>query len=278
MLKWLRQLDQILRGEATKPALLKDSQFDIPIAGLCVCLILFSAFFGACIGSFNLLHPLDKDAVLTLKDAWMQTLASAVKMPLLFTLTLLITLPSLYVFNALNGSRLSLMSVLRLLVATLGVLIAVLASLGPIVIFFSLCTTSYSFMQLLNVAVCTVAGSLGLAFLLRTLNRLILAQPQDTSDMSAHRMPEITISVPPTSDGKSPIKPLIGPLEHIAPTDRKAKSIFRVWTIVFALVGAQMSWVLRPFIGSPHLPFEWLRHREGNFFMAVLQALQNMFS
>jgi hypothetical protein len=55
-------------------------------------------------GSFNLLHPLDKDAVLTLKDAWMQTLASAVKMPLLFTLTLLITLPSLYVFNALNGS------------------------------------------------------------------------------------------------------------------------------------------------------------------------------
>ncbi|MEN6309894.1 MAG: hypothetical protein ABFD91_19270 [Anaerohalosphaeraceae bacterium] len=277
MLKWLKQLDQILRGEATKPALLKDSQFDIPIAGLCVCLIILSAFFGACIGSFNLLHPLDKDAVLTFKDVWMQTVASAIKMPLLFTLTLLITLPSLYVFNAINGSRLSLMSVLRLLIASLGVLIAVLASLGPIIIFFSLCTTSYSFMQLLNVAVCTVSGSLGLAFLLRTLNRLILPQPQESPAMSAPKVPEITI--PATlPDGTIPLRSLTGPLERTAPTDRKAKSIFRVWTIVFALVGAQMSWVLRPFIGSPHLPFEWLRHREGNFFMAVIQAIQNMFS
>ena len=36
----------------------------------------------------------------------MQVLASMVKVPLLFYLTLLVTLPSLYVFNALVGSRL----------------------------------------------------------------------------------------------------------------------------------------------------------------------------
>jgi hypothetical protein len=39
-----------------------------------------------------------------------------------------------------------------------------------------------------------------------------------------------------------------------------------------------MSWVLRPFIGSPTLPFEWFRERESNFFIAVVYALMNMFS
>ena len=45
----------------------------------------------------------------------------------------------------------------------------VLASLGPIVAFFSLSTTSYPFMLLFNVAVFSVSGVLGLTFLLQTL-------------------------------------------------------------------------------------------------------------
>jgi hypothetical protein len=42
------------------------------------------------------------------------------KVPLLFGLTLLVTFPSLYVFNALVGSQLTLSSVLRLIVAADG--------------------------------------------------------------------------------------------------------------------------------------------------------------
>jgi hypothetical protein len=30
-----------------------------------------------------------------------------------------------------------------------------------------------------------------------------------------------------------------------------------------------MSWVLRPFIGNPDLPFTWFRARESNFFIDV---------
>ena len=44
------------------------------------------------------------------------------------------------------------------------------------------------------------------------------------------------------------------------------------------LVGAQMSWVLRPFIGNPTLPFEWFRERKGKFFIAVFKAIINLFS
>ena len=80
------------------------------------------------------------------------------------------TFPSLYVFNALVGSRLTLRVVLQLLIAALAVNLAVLASMGPIVAFFSFSTTSWPFMVLLNVLVFAVSGVLGMAFLLQTLH------------------------------------------------------------------------------------------------------------
>ena len=55
---------------------------------------------------------------------------------------------------------------------------------------------------------------------------------------------------------------------------RHTRLVFGCWVVVFAVVGAQMGWVLRPFIGSPTQPFEWFRARESNFFEAVLHALQ----
>ena len=105
-----------------------------------------------------------------------------VKVPALFFLTLVVTFPSLYVFNALVGSRLALGSVLRLLVAALAVMVAVLSSLGPIVAFFSVSTTSYPFMVLLNVVVFGVSGVLGLIFLLQTLQRSSLLRPLPAAD------------------------------------------------------------------------------------------------
>jgi hypothetical protein len=54
------------------------------------------------------------------------------------------------------------------------------------------------------------------------------------------------------------------------------KNVFRVWIIVFGLVGAQMSWVLRPFIGSTN-KFALFRPRGGNFFEAVLDHLFKLF-
>ena len=100
------------------------------------------------------------------------------KVPALFFLTLGVTFPSLYVFNALVGSRLLMTSALRLLLAALAVTVTVLASIGPIVAFFSVSTTSYPFILLLNVVVFAVAGLLGMSFLLQTLHRLSLTVPE----------------------------------------------------------------------------------------------------
>ncbi len=208
-----------------------------------------------------------------------QVVASMVKVPLLFYLTLLVTLPSLYVFNALVGSRLSLSTVIRLLLATLGVMVTILASLGTIVAFFSVSTTSYPFMVLFNVVVFAVSGVLGLTFLLQTLHRLNVAET---------RRPQLAVPVTETSEaGESPegveaarMREVSGPLEPLENRvlSGHVKTVFRIWVIVFALVGAQMGWVLRPFIGNPEMPFTFFRGRESNFFMAVLQMLGKLFS
>ncbi len=267
MLRWFRQLDRILRGDATRMSMLTDGQVNIPVGELTIAIVLLGMFYGLCTGSYAMIR--------TSGEAYMQFIAAAVKIPLLFLLTLAVTFPSLYVFNALMGTRLSVVSVLRLLIAALAVMLAVLASLGPIVVFFALSTKSYPFMILLNVATSTIAGILGLGFLLRTLDRLVIVQENIELSRSEKQNDD---EKPAETEQKKADEPT-GALDSMGGlTTQKAESVFRIWTVVFALVGAQMSWVLRPFIGNPNMPFEWFRERESNFFLAVFKSLVSLFS
>lgn len=286
MLKWFRQLDTILRGDATTLESLRKGRIDLHTGGILAVAALLAVFYGLCCGMFAVINAYSQG--LRISDSWLQLLSSGIKFPLLFYLTLLITFPSLYVFNALVGSRLSIVSVLRLLIAAMGVTLAVIASLGTIVIFFSISTQNYSFMVLLNVLVCAVGGFLGMAFLLRTLHRLVLMidSPQSQTPSFTQRPVVSNTASTPTAQGQSPIDPPTdkpaepnSALELVGPrTNIRAKRVIQTWTCVFALVGAQMSWVLRPFIGNPELPFQFLRPRESNFFEAVLRTLSNLFS
>jgi hypothetical protein len=258
--RWWKDLDRILRGEATRPGDLKRGSIQISVGGLAVVLALLAMAYGACMGCFAVFKGGG--------PSYWQEVASVVKVPLLFGLTLAVTLPSLYVVNALIGSRLSVGSVVRLLAASLGVIVAVLASLGPIVAFFSASTTSYSFMILLNVAVFAASGALGLAFLLQTLHRL-----SDTPDLPPSTEAEELVGWE-KADAPGP-----GAIEHAddRPLARHVRVVFRCWVVLFALVGAQMGWVLRPFIGDPARPFTWFRGRESNFFEAVWSAFRDLF-
>lgn len=60
------------------------------------------------------------------------------------------------------------------------------------------------------------------------------------------------------------------------PSDGAAYGIFYIWVIIYGLVGVQMSWLLRPFIGHPGTPFELFRQRQGNFFEAVVNHLRSL--
>src|SRR5256885_15642357 len=152
MLHWFKQLGRILRGEATRLSALKAGTIDLPVGGLVMVLIILGLLYGLCMGLFSVIASGGKN--------YAQLAATTFKVPALFFLTLLVTFPSLYVFNALVGSRLTFVAVLRLLSGSSAVMMAVLSSLGPIVAFFAVSTTSYSFMLLLNVIVCGVSGML----------------------------------------------------------------------------------------------------------------------
>ena len=252
--------------------MLREGRIEMPVGGLSVVVSLLAVIYGLCMGSFAVIRTASTADGVT-REAILKLTASAVKLPLLFFLTLLVTFPSLYVFNALVGSRLSMVSVARLLVAMLGVTLAVLASLGPIVVFFTVSTSSYPFMKLLNVATATIAGVLGLAFLVRTMHRLVMVQDLIDFPPSPPAEPEGDQTEEESDDVET--KSALDRIEWS--TGRKATAVFKIWVIVFALVGAQMSWVLRPFIGDPDKDFEWLRNREGNFFLDVIMSIGELF-
>ena len=331
MLNWMKELDRLLRGEATRLSALRRGTIEISPDGLSMVILVLGLLYGACMGCYALFRSGDPT------ERFLQLVAATGKVPVLFLLTLVVTFPSLYVFNALVGSRLTLSAVLRLIIAALAIMLAVLASFGPIVAFFSASTTSYPFMLLLNVVVFTVSGFLGLKFLLHTLHRLSVAQaplpapktansngaprhgthqlvaPRPTSDEElfaaaasgslapipppppvrgttapggatavavapptpAQRVPGAAPAAPAPAASSEPGGALDRLEDHMVSSD--VTTIFRIWIIVFGLVGAQMSWVLRPFIGAPDQPFTLFRMRESNFFEAVFHALSKLF-
>jgi hypothetical protein len=262
----IRTLDRILRGEATRLADLRRGTLDIPLGGLSLVILVLGAFYGACMGVYAVVTRHGTDAVAM---GYQQLGASAVKVPMLFFLTLIVTFPSLYVFNALMGSRLSLTALLRLLIATLGVMMALLASFGTIAVFFAVSTDSYSFMVLLNVVLFAVAGFLGLGFLLQTLHRLFNAQ-----------IVTPPVAPEPSESSTSSEYPDPGALDTLdgQVSSRNVRTVFRIWVLVFGLVGAQTGWVLRPFIGDPSKPFTFFRERQSNFFEGVIKTTGRLLS
>lgn len=67
-------------------------------------------------------------------------------------------------------------------------------------------------------------------------------------------------------------------LEYLSASRRAALSTLFAWLAGNLLLGAQLSWILRPFIGTPGLPVELLRDHplRGNFFEAVRSAIVNL--
>ena len=268
MMNWLTQLDRLLRGDVTRAEELREGKLEINAGGMAVLIVVLAMIYGLCMGSYSLMKEVP-ETVTDSAPPYMQLVATTVKVPALFYLTLFVTFPSLYVFNALVGSRLTITSVLRLLVASLAVNLAVLASLGPIVLFFSVSTKSHAFITLLNVVMFSVAGILGLVFLLQTLHRLTSRSPTsqqrllETGEESGEPTHNDDLSALDMPEGQA--------------LARHTRLVFGCWVIVFAVVGAQMGWVLRPFIGNPDLPFEWFRTRQSNFFEAVLNVITALF-
>lgn len=247
-------LDRVLRGDYLRAEQLRSGTIEAPARTLVGLGLVLGAIYGFGVGSYALFRGADQ--------AMWQALASALKVPLLFLLTLLVTFPSLYVFAALQRLPLDLCNTLRLLLVAILVHLTILASLAPVFAFFAASTQSYAFMLLLNVVFFAVGGVLGL-MVLRRATILMYGHVDDEPG-------------PAAAEGAPPPSPRQSAFENRR-AGEQARRMLRVWGIVYGVTGAQMGWLLRPFLGSPDLPFTLFRPREGNFFQGLLRAIGALF-
>ena len=87
MLSWFNNIDALLRGDLRKDGQGAEGQIDFPVVRVVLLSIFLASIFGASIGSFSAVSARET------RDGWMQLLASTVKTPFLFYLTLLVTFP-----------------------------------------------------------------------------------------------------------------------------------------------------------------------------------------
>jgi len=119
-----------------------------------------AAIYGAVMGATNLLQASEMHT----GDKFLMILSSAIKVPVLFLLTLVIVLPPVYVANTFVGPRLSFPQMLTVLLASVAVTAIVLASSATVAFFFALTSRSYHFIKLLHVLFFAYSGIAGLRF------------------------------------------------------------------------------------------------------------------
>ncbi|MEA5575367.1 actin-binding WH2 domain-containing protein [Anabaena sp. UHCC 0451] len=189
------------------------------IISLLVCSSLFLAIYGGIIGAYH---------------SWMQALSSAVKLPALYLITLLICLPTLYFSNIIFGSKRTFGQHFALVLTAVSVTSVLLFSFAPITLFFLITTNNYQFVILLNVIIFALTGLIGI-YSLYNASSIILEQDNQGS--------------------------------------QTRKKVIQGWLFLYAFVGSQLGWTLRPFFGAPDSVFQLFREREGNFYLSVLQSL-----
>lgn len=192
--------------------------------------------------------------VLGSSNGMLQALSSAIKLPILFLLTLAICLPTLYLFNLVFGARLSVQQALALVLTAITVTAMLTLAFAPISLFFLITAPDYEFFKLLNVAILTLTGIIGLRFLIngmRHMNRL------NTSPIPAE----------PVVNGQ--------PAQVERPV---SMSLIYLWVVLYGFVGTQLAWTLRPFFGDPTQPFAIFRSIEGNFYVNIVQSLAKLFN
>jgi hypothetical protein len=177
-------------------------------------------------------------AIIGSQHSMLQSLSSCLKLPILFLLTAAICMPTLFIFSSLFGSKRSALQTFVLLSTGTTIIGLALVGFAPITLFFIVTTKSYQFFKILNVSFFAVSGLLGVLF----FNRLyVQLSDEGSQSLQSRRM------------------------------------FLRFWLLLFAFVGTQLAWTLRPFFGAPGLPFEVIREIGGNFYTDMFRSLGHLF-
>ncbi|MDJ0733804.1 MAG: actin-binding WH2 domain-containing protein [Nostocaceae cyanobacterium] len=177
-------------------------------------------------------------AIIGASNSLPQALSSAIKMPAFYLLTLIICFPTLFFFNVLFGSKSTVQQHFVVLLTAVSVISVLLFSFAPVALFFLITTPdSYQFFKILNVLIFGITGSFGVKFLYDGMQ--LLSQQDEV--------------------GKG-----------------TRTTILRSWLFLYAFVGMQLGWFLRPFFGAPDNKFELFREVQGNFYLDIVSAISEI--
>ncbi|GAB3947586.1 hypothetical protein [Micromonospora vulcania] len=153
-------------------------------------------------------------AVLGFFHSPLMALTSALKLPLLFLVTLAICLPTLYLFNLVFGARLSVRQSLALVMVAITVTSMLAVAFAPISLFFLITANDYGFFKLLNVAILALSALVGLRFLtggMQVLNDNGLLAPEAAQAQAQAQAPAVPAAVPATAVPATVAEPVAVP-------------------------------------------------------------------
>jgi hypothetical protein len=159
---------------------------------------------------------------------------AAAKVPLLIFVTTAVCLPGFFVLNTVLGLRPDFGRAIRAILAGQAGLTVALASLGPLTRMAYISGADHRQALLFNAAMFTVATAVGHIVMLRRY-RWLMADP--------------------VSGGRHRI-------------------MLWAWVALYAFVGIQMGWMLRPFVGNPSMPVAFFRDEPfSNAYLFVINLI-----
>ena len=165
----------------------------------------------------------------------LQAAVSAVKVPMLFLLTLAICLPTLHFVGLLFGSPVRLSQSFTVLLTGICQTSVLLGAFAPIALFFLVSQSSYAFLLLMHVAIFTFCGLAGLASVHKNFN-YIRSEVQET------------------------------------PMYSSTGQLLKIWMLLYMFVGTQMAYNLAPFINRSG-PVTLFNTLGGNFYSYVWDVI-----
>jgi hypothetical protein len=171
--------------------------------------------------------------------SFLQSLVAGIKVTVLFLITIAICFPSFFVIQQVLGSKMSIRQMIIIILSGFVLTSAIALSFSPVVILFQVTGGNYHFLQLLHVAIFVFSGIFGMQLMVEGLK--LACEKKDT-------YPKIGVTV------------------------------FRIWIIILAFVGIQLSWNLRPFLSDKDEEFKLFRKYEGNFYTAIIYSVQQLVS
>jgi hypothetical protein len=150
----LQMADAVLRGDSRGGAVTRPRAVATPtndsrsLAQLALLVLTFGTIYGGVMGTYGGLTG----------DRLPQVVYSAIKVPLLLTVTFALSIPSFFVINSVLGLRGDFGTVLRALMATQAGLTVILASLAPLTAFWYVSDGDYQRAILFNGLMFAVAS------------------------------------------------------------------------------------------------------------------------